>query len=188
MSSKSKPGDNGSSPPAKNPFPIAVPTGDKHPRGSRVSRWIRDFIPAKDPEPSKLEGPKGTPRPKKRHKAPGPIQRATIQMLPGRLEAIGAKEIQQEIRFIQAPTEEQVVTLGWNLDEPPGHVTLNHSSIQPLHAKMTYRDGGWWIENMEEHDPVVVNGAPVRPSSSPRLLADGDQVRIGAIVFKFFFP
>ena len=181
-------GGNGKPPPAKNPFPIAVPKGDKHPPGNRVSRWVRDFLPSQ-PLPTKQgTEEEGMVRPKKSHKAPGPIQRATIQMLPGRLEAIGTKEIQQEVRFVRSPSDEQVVTLGWNLGEPPEHVTLNHSSIQPLHARMTYRDDGWWIENLAEHDPVVVNGAPIRPSSPPRLLKDGDQVRMGAVVFKFFFP
>lgn len=188
MPSKSNPGGNGSSPPAKNPFPVVVPTGGKYPRGNRVSRWIRDFMPSQSPPVDKSREDPGLVRPKKTHKATGPIQRATIQMLPGRLEAIDAKEIQQEIRFLRAQSEEQVVTLGWNLGEPPEHVTLNHSSIQPLHAKMTYRDDGWWMENLAEHDPVVVNGAPIRPSSSPRLLKHGDQIRIGAVVFMFFFP
>ncbi|MGW8266879.1 MAG: FHA domain-containing protein [Longimicrobiales bacterium] len=109
-------------------------------------------------------------------------------MLPGRLQPINTSVIQQEIRFVRVPSEEQVVTLGWNLGEPPEHVTLNHSSIQPLHARMTYREGQWWMESLDRNDPVVINSAVLRPASPPRPLADGDQIRIGAALFRFFFP
>ena len=109
-------------------------------------------------------------------------------MLPGRLQPINTSVIQQEIRFVRAPSDEQVVTLGWNLGEPPEHVTLNHSSIQPLHAKMTYRDGRWWMENLALNDPVVINSAVLRLSAPPRALAHGDHIRIGAALFRFFFP
>jgi hypothetical protein len=109
-------------------------------------------------------------------------------MLPGRLQPINTSVIQQEIRFVRGPSEEQVVTLGWNLGEPPEHVTLNHSSVQPLHARMTYRDGRWWMENLARNDPVVINSAVLRVSAPPRPLADGDRIRIGAALFRFFFP
>jgi len=188
MSKESGPGDNGPVPPAKDPFPIAVPRGDKHPAGGRVTRWIRDFIPSSSPDPAGAGSKSSGTAPVKSRRAADPVQRATTQMLPGRLQPMDPDVIQQEIRFLRAPSEEQVVTLGWNIGEPPGHVTLNHSSIQPLHAKMTYREGHWWIQNLAQHDPVVINYAVLPVSAAPRLLADGDRIRIGAVVFRFFFP
>jgi len=188
MPKGSKPGAGGPSAPAKKPFPIVVPSGQKHPAGTRVGRWMRDLLPtpALPPEP---EGQKGADqRPRAPEASYGPIQRATIQLLPGRLEPEDALIIQQELRFVRLPHQEHVVTLGWNIGEPPGHITLNHSSVQPMHARMTYRDGGWWIECLSRTDPVRVNGSELRLGSEPELLADGDQVRLGAVAFRFHFP
>jgi hypothetical protein len=114
--------------------------------------------------------------------------RATVQMLPGRLEPLIPEVIQQEVRFQRAHGEEQEITLGWEMGEPPHHVTLEHPSIQPLHAKMTYQNGNWMIESLAPNDPVEINGTPVPSSAGPYLLAAGDQVRIGEALFRFFFP
>ena len=189
MSKQSGPGGNGPAPPAKkNPFPVAVPPGEKHPSGTRVGRWIRDFFPSTPPTHKGTSAEAGKKRPAPERNAPEPVQRATVQMLPGRLQPITTSVIQQEVRFLRTASEETVVTLGWNLGEPPAHITLNHSSIQPLHARMTYRGGRWWIENLVRNDPVAVNDAALRVSGPPRPLADGDRIRIGAAVFHFFFP
>jgi hypothetical protein len=109
-------------------------------------------------------------------------------MLPGRLEPEDPAVVQQEIRFIRLPGDEQVVTLGWNLGEPPAHITLNHRSVQPLHARMSFREGNWWLENLAEFDPVVLNQEFLDARKGPRLLKDGDRIRIGDILFRFFFP
>lgn len=188
MSGKPKSGGEGARTSGKNPFPIVVPRGGKHPSGSSVRRWIREVLPSSPsaPEPvpeSKSGGPEQRTRP-----ASEPVQRATIQLLPGRLEPADPGVIQQEIRFLRTQAEKQVVTLGWKIGEPPEHITLNHSSIEPVHAAMTYRNGSWWIENRARHDPVVVNGVVLRSSALPRLLADGDRIRLGAVVFHFRFP
>jgi hypothetical protein len=107
-------------------------------------------------------------------------------MLPGRLEPLLPEVIQQVVRFQRTSGQEQEVTLGWELGEPPHHVTLDHPSIQPLHAKMTYREGRWMIESLVSNDPVEVNGTPVPSSAGPHLLASGDQVKIGEALFRFF--
>jgi hypothetical protein len=96
--------------------------------------------------------------------------------------------LQQEIRFIRGPGREQVVTLGWNLGEPPDHVTLNHSSVQPVHARMTYRVGNWWIESLARNDPVEINRLSLAVSSPAMILVDGDMIRIGAVRFRFRLP
>lgn len=178
----------------KDPFPIVVPKGDKTPggdkapAGDRVPRWIRDFIPSSESTADKPD-PETTRKPQtKKQPPPAPVQRATTQLLPGRLHPVDPTVLNQEIRFLRTPEAEQVVTLGWNIGEPPDHITLNHSSIEPLHAKMTYREGAWWMENMAEYEPVMVNGVHLRPSAPPQMLKDGDEIRIGAVVFRFHFP
>ncbi|MFC1662138.1 FHA domain-containing protein, partial [Gemmatimonadota bacterium] len=116
----------------------------------------------------------------------GPVQRATLQMLPGRLEPLNKDVIQQEVRFLRAKGEAQEVTLGWDLRPPPGHVTLDHPSIQPLHAKMAFREGGWWIQSLSEYYPVEVNDVPLQLSEDPVRLENGDRIRFGEAVFRFW--
>jgi hypothetical protein len=115
-------------------------------------------------------------------------QRDTIQLLPGRLEPLVPEVIEQEIRFQRSTAGDQEITLGWELGDPPNHVTLDHPSIQPLHAKMTYHRGRWMIESLAQHDPVEVNGTPVPSAGGAYLLADGDQIRIGEALFRFHLP
>jgi hypothetical protein len=188
MSGESDSGEKGPAPPAKNPFPIAVPKGGKHPPPSRVPRWIRDHVAPTSTEPANGLSSAPKPTPSTTEKVGEPVQRATTQMLPGRLQPLDPGILQQEIRFLRTSAEEQVVTLGWNIGEPPGHVTLNHSSIQPLHAKMTYREGAWWIETLTHHDPVTVNHGVLMVAAPPRRLVDGDRIRIGEVEFRFYFP
>jgi hypothetical protein len=114
---------------------------------------------------------------------------ATIQLLPGRLEPLLPEVIQQEVRFQRENSPgAQEITLGWEMGEPPHHVTLDHPSIQPLHARMTYQKGRWMIESLVPSDLVEVNGTPVPTSNGPYLLAAGDQVRIGEALFRFHLP
>ena len=84
------------------------------------------------------------------------IHRATVQLLPGRLEPLIPEVIQQEVRFQGTPGTEHEITLGWELGDPPHHVTLDHPSIQPLHAKMTFQFGSWMIESLAPKDPVEI--------------------------------
>jgi hypothetical protein len=116
----------------------------------------------------------------------GPVQRATLQMLPGRLEPMNKDVIQQEVRFLRGEGDTQVVTLGWDMGEPPSHVTLDHPSIQPRHAKMTFREGRWWIQSLSEFYPVEVNDVPLQLTQEPVLLENGDRVRFGEAVFRFW--
>jgi hypothetical protein len=163
----------------------------KAPQPAAVAPDLPDDIAV--PEPPEAEAdlePKPEPEETKASPSPeaAPGNRATVQMLPGRLEPLLPEVIQQEIRFQRGPGLEQEVTLGWELGEPPHHVTLDHPSIQPLHAKMTFQKGNWMIESLATNDPVEINGTAVPVSAGPYLLATGDQVRIGEALFRFFLP
>jgi hypothetical protein len=114
-----------------------------------------------------------------------PVQRTTLKMLPGRLEPMDTAVIQQEVRFLSGPGPIHEVTLGWDLGDPPRHVMLDHPSIQPRHAKMTYWDGRWWIESLSEFYPVEVNGESLHLSEKPVPLEDGDLIRLGDAVFRY---
>jgi len=111
-------------------------------------------------------------------------------MLPGRLQPLNPEVIQQEVRFLRAaePKDAQVVTLGWDMGTPPGHVTLDHPSIQPFHARMTYQGGHWMIETLATADPVEINGHLLLAEGVPYLLSSGDRIRIGKALFRFLNP
>ena len=105
---------NGRDSPAKGAFPIVVPTGDKYPSTSRVPQWIRDYVSSSSPPPPPAPPveetqDKFTVKPKQ---AAEPVQRATTQLLPGRLQPLEPIVLEQEVRFIRGSEAEQVVTLG----------------------------------------------------------------------------
>jgi len=174
----------------RRPSPILLPEGPDPGRPRGVVEWLRGLLKRKRPEAGEArqedgEGEERDASLNASHRSP---QRDTIQLLPGRLEPLLPEVIQQEVRFQRASSSQQEVTLGWELGEPPHHVTLDHPSIQPLHAKMTYQNGRWMIESLAPHDPVEVNGTPVPSAGGPYLLANGDQIRIGEALFRFHQP
>ena len=119
-----------------------------------------------------------------------PIHRATTQMLPGRLHPLNPEAVEQEVRFLRdtIPRDTFKVTLGWDLGSPPEHVTLDHPSIQPLHAKMTYQNGQWSIETLADAYPVEINETVRLDVGVSYLLSDGDEIRIGKALFRFSYP
>lgn len=118
----------------------------------------------------------------------GPLSRATLQLLPGRLRPLDPDVVKEEIRFVRPSGSDAVVTLGWADDEPPAHITLNHPSVQDRHARMSYRDRRWHIESLVEGHPVEVNDAPLAVGEAPKELQSGDEVRLGDARFSFLIP
>ncbi len=128
-----------------------------------------------------------TPAPGKDH-GPGPLSRATLQLLPGRLRPLDPDVIREEIRFVRPMGRDAVVTLGWAEGEPPDHITLNHPSVQDRHARMSFIDGSWRIESLVTSQPVQVNGEPLAAGLEPHRLQSGDEVRLGEARFSFILP
>lgn len=117
-----------------------------------------------------------------------PLDRTTLQMLPGRLEPVNPRIVRQELRFLRVPGPEQEITVGSAPAEPPGHVTVDHGSVQPLHARMRFEGGAWTIESLTDVDPVRLNREPIGPESGAHPLVDGDTVRLGRAEFVFRIP
>ena len=174
----------------KRPSPILLKEAPEPSKVDRAREWIRHIFGRQPPVDARRiqEALEDDTRPGPAAPGEQPAHRATVQLLPGRLEPLIPEVIQQEVRFQQGTSGEQEVTLGWEIGEPPHHVTLDHPSIQPLHAKMTFQKGSWMIESLAPNDPVEVNGTPVPTTSGPYLLANGDQVRIGEALFRFHLP
>jgi len=113
------------------------------------------------------------------------LQRTTLQMLPGRLEPVNTAIVRQELRFLRVPGSEQEVTVGSAAADPPGHVTIDHASVQPFHARMRFEEGIWTLESLAEVDPVRLNREPIEPGTGAHPLTDGDTVRFGRAEFVF---
>ena len=178
----------------KRPSPILLKDDPKPTSRDRIREWIRRIMGRSTPDLTdrlqkvlEEEGDE-SPRGGETYEDGLPHQ-ATVQLLPGRLEPLIPEVIQQEVRFQRDNNPgEQEITLGWEMGDPPHHVTLDHPSIQPLHARMTFQKGSWMVESLVPSDPVEVNGTPVLTSSGPYLLATGDQIRIGEALFRFHLP
>ncbi|MEK9501388.1 FHA domain-containing protein [Gaopeijia maritima] len=119
---------------------------------------------------------------------PGPIYRATLQLLPGRLRPLDPDIVREEIRFVRPTGGRAAVTLGWAEGEPPDHITVNHPSVQDRHARMSFVDRRWYIESLVAPHPVRVNEESVPAGADPRELQSGDEVRLGDASFHFLMP
>ena len=119
---------------------------------------------------------------------PGPLYRATLQLLPGRLRPLDQDVVREEIRFVRPTGRDAVVTLGWAEDEPPDHITLNHPTVQDRHARMSYVGRRWRIESLVAEHPVRVNGTSLAVDSEALELQSGDEVRLGDARFHFLIP
>lgn len=119
---------------------------------------------------------------------PGPLYRATLQLLPGRLRPLDPDIVREEIRFVRPSGRDAVVTLGWADGEPPDHITVNHPSVQDRHARMSFIERRWHIESLVAHHPVRVNDDAVPAGAEPRELRSGDEVRLGDASFHFLMP
>ena len=115
----------------------------------------------------------------------GPVHRATLRLLPGRLQPEDTEVVQQEVRFLRSAQPEQGVTLGWDEGEPPTHVTLDHPSLLPKHAHMLYRGREWWIESLSDRRPVFLNERTLSVADGLHRLQDGDRIRMGDARFVF---
>lgn len=119
---------------------------------------------------------------------PGPLYRATLQLLPGRLRPLDHDVVREEIRFVRPTGRDVVVTLGWAEGEPPDHITLNHPTVQDRHARMSYEGRRWRIESLVAQHLVQVNGVSLPLDAEPHELQSGDEVRLGDARFHFQMP
>lgn len=152
-------------------------------------------VPARDAsagwEPPDLTGAEVSTPPEispPSNRGPGPLYRATLQLLPGRLRPLDPDIVREEIRFVRPPGEVATVTLGWAEGEPPEHVTVNHPTVQDRHARMSFVERRWLIESLVAAHPVRVNGEALPAGAAPRVLQSGDEVRLGDATFHFLMP
>jgi hypothetical protein len=110
----------------------------------------------------------------------------TLQFFPGRLEVIEGRDAGHEIRFVKtAGPDSETITFG-RLEGPPyRHIQLREPTVSRQHARMTLREGRWYLENLSGTNPVVVNGNALNGQGTTVPLVDGDRVEMGEVTFRF---
>ncbi len=112
-------------------------------------------------------------------------QEGTLQFLPGRLEILNGLDAGREVRFVRAPGPDGLqVTFGRAEGPAYRHVQLREGTVSRSHALMAMRDGDWYLTNLSSTNPVVHNEHILKPNEE-RVLADGDRVEMGDVVFGF---
>lgn len=62
------------------------------------------------------------------------------------------------------------------------HVILDDPFASANHAIIVWRDGQWWVEDLESHNGTLLNDEPV---VKPQPLADGDRITVGETSLRF---
>jgi len=110
----------------------------------------------------------------------------TLQLLPGRLDVVGDDPGRDGICFVKIPGEEPEVTFGRAVGEQYRHIQLKISTVSRMHARMRYKEGTWWIENLSSTNPVTVNGDRLGAGEdAQKALQDGDRIEMGEVVFRY---
>ena len=109
----------------------------------------------------------------------------TLQFLPGRLEIVEGRDDGHEIRFVRTwgPDGNQV-TFGRSEGPSYKHVQLHQATVSRLHARLAFLEGRWFLENLSQTNPVVLNGRPVVVEGGTPL-DDGDRIEMGEVAFVF---
>lgn len=110
----------------------------------------------------------------------------TLQLLPGCLERIAGAGADAEIRFVRAHGDAvPEFTLGRSEGPADRHVRLEAPTVSRLHARMRFERGRWRIANLSSTNPLAVNGEALAAGGDAAELADGDEIRMGELIFRF---
>ncbi|NLK00586.1 MAG: FHA domain-containing protein, partial [Clostridia bacterium] len=85
----------------------------------------------------------------------------------------------------EAPREGQTFLLGARTTlgrSDENHVVIQDPYSSQKHAAVFIRNGQYWVQDLGSKNGTFLNEVPLK---KPTVLADGDQLRIGGIIFKF---
>ena len=95
---------------------------------------------------------------------------------PAELEAVAGP-----LKGSSIPIAEDEVSLG---REPSNHISLLDAAVSRRHCVITRNEGQFKIQDLNSRNSTFVNGVPV----TERILASGDELKIGSSVFVFVLP
>ncbi|MCC7130250.1 MAG: hypothetical protein B6D39_10635 [Anaerolineae bacterium UTCFX2] len=65
--------------------------------------------------------------------------------------------------------------------QPGSDLRLADSAVSARHARLTYHHSQWWVEDLLSRNGTFLNGERL---TTPLVLADGDEVRFGGLLFR----
>ena len=87
--------------------------------------------------------------------------------------------------FELEPRELVVPTTGLTIGRAGDNdLTLNHAQLSRQHARIFWKEGQFWIEDLNSSNGAWVNDARIRPSV-PQQLRPGDVIRLGPYLLTF---
>lgn len=61
-------------------------------------------------------------------------------------------------------------------------LTLPESTISAYHARISCRDGTWWLEDLGSRNGTAINDVPV---TEPAVITFGDEIHLGSVIVRF---
>lgn len=61
-------------------------------------------------------------------------------------------------------------------------LTLPESTISAYHARISCRDGTWWLEDLGSRNGTTINDVPV---AEPAVITFGDEIHLGSVIVRF---
>jgi pSer/pThr/pTyr-binding forkhead associated (FHA) protein len=83
-------------------------------------------------------------------------------------------QLEDETRSLRFAAPE--VTIG---RDPSCDFSVEDKTVSAQHARLCYRQGQWWVEDLQSTNGTYLNDEPV---SSPLVVTGGDQVRCGQVI------
>ena len=65
--------------------------------------------------------------------------------------------------------------------DPTNDLRTGDSTVSARHARLSFHHGQWWAQDLDSRNGTFLNGEPL---SEPLALADGDELRCGAVVYQ----
>lgn len=110
----------------------------------------------------------------------------TLEFLPGHLEVVGGPDAGHAVHFVRPGAGQSAdITFGRREGPPYRHIQLLEPTVSRSHARLTSQNGQWHVANLSRTNPVVLNRTPLDSVDVPVVLADGDLIEMGALVFRF---
>lgn len=111
----------------------------------------------------------------------------TVKILPGWLEVVSQDDVVRQILFYRLkgdPVPE--ITFGRSPGRAYSHVQLMPQTVSARQARISFDGAQVRLINLasEESNPTRINGSEMKPEES-RLLADGDLIAMGEVIFRY---
>jgi FHA domain len=103
------------------------------------------------------------------------LKRHSLQLAPRQHPALTLLyQMEDETRSLRFSAPE--VTIG---RDPSCDFSLDDKTVSAQHARLSYRQGQWWVEDLHSTNGTYLNEDPL---SSPLVVTSGDQVRCGQVI------